>query len=33
MNIIILNPSTVDKSYPSFWNHMEHAGFEMQFIQ
>jgi len=33
MNIIIQNPSTVDKSYPSFWNHMEHAGFDMQFIQ
>jgi 3-phosphoshikimate 1-carboxyvinyltransferase len=31
MNITILDPSTTDKSYPSFWKHMELAGFEMEF--
>jgi 3-phosphoshikimate 1-carboxyvinyltransferase len=30
MNIEIRNPSVVDKSYPSFWNHMELAGFVME---
>jgi 3-phosphoshikimate 1-carboxyvinyltransferase len=31
MNITILDPSATDKSYPSFWKHMELAGFEMEF--
>jgi 3-phosphoshikimate 1-carboxyvinyltransferase len=31
MNLTILNPSTADKSYPSFWKHMQKAGFEMKF--
>lgn len=31
MNIEIQHPSVVDKSYPSFWNHMEKAGFEFVF--
>jgi len=30
--ISILNPSTVDKSYPSFWKHMQKAGFKLDFI-
>jgi len=29
MNIEIRNPSVVDKSYPSFWEHMEKAGFSV----
>lgn len=31
MDIEIQHPSVVDKSYPSFWNHMEKAGFEFDF--
>jgi 3-phosphoshikimate 1-carboxyvinyltransferase len=31
MNITILDPSTTDKSYPSFWKHMENAGFRLNF--
>jgi len=30
MDLEIRNPSVVDKSYPSFWNHMKLAGFEME---
>lgn len=31
MNITILDPSASDKSYPSFWKHMEIAGFKLKF--
>ncbi len=30
--ITISNPSTVDKSYPSFWKHMQKSGFELNFL-
>ena len=30
LDLTILDPSTVNKSYPSFWRHMEKAGFEME---
>ena len=32
MDIEIKDPSSVNKSYPSFWNHMKKAGFKMDFI-
>lgn len=32
MDIIIKDPTAADKSYPSFWKHMESAGFEMKFV-
>jgi len=32
MDIIIKDPTAADKSYPSFWKHMESAGFEMEYI-
>jgi len=32
MNIEILDPTATAKSYPSFWKHMEKAGFELNFI-
>lgn len=31
MNITIDDPSAVNKSYPSFWNHMQQAGFNLTF--
>jgi len=31
MNITILNPTVVNKSYPSFWKHLQKAGFELYF--
>jgi 3-phosphoshikimate 1-carboxyvinyltransferase len=31
MNVTILDPSSADKSYPSFWKHMENAGFKLEF--
>ena len=31
MDIKIHNPSVTDKSYPSFWNDMEKARFELEF--
>ena len=31
MDIEILDPSAADKSYPSFWKHMNQAGFELKF--
>ena len=30
-DVEIKNPSAVNKSYPSFWKHMEKAGFRMEF--
>ncbi len=30
IEIEIQNPTVVDKSYPSFWNHMKMAGFELE---
>ena len=32
MDIEIKDPSSADKSYPSFWKHMEKAGFELEFV-
>ena len=32
MDIEIKDPSAADKSYPSFWKHMEKAGFELEFV-
>lgn len=32
MNIEIKDPYAADKSYPSFWKHMEASGFELEFV-
>jgi 3-phosphoshikimate 1-carboxyvinyltransferase len=31
--LTLLHPEVVNKSYPGFWKDLEHAGFQLQWMQ